>query len=59
MRAILYSLALSVATDCGKLPNGFGPEEEGNQRDSCVDAMDEIESILSDAGLLIEGTGKP
>lgn len=55
---LVCQIALSLSTDCGNLPNGFGPEKLGNQRDSCVDQVEEIEGLLSNYGLLIEGSGE-
>jgi hypothetical protein len=54
----LCEIAHIVCTDCGNLPNGFGPEELGNQRDSCVSTVEAIEAILDRYGLNIRGTGK-
>lgn len=58
IRAALYDIVIEVVTDGGNLPKGFGPTEQGNQRDSCVDTVSNIEGILDDAGLNIAGGGE-
>lgn len=52
-RALLRSISTSLATDCGRAPDGMSAQE-GYERHSCVDQVEAIERILHVAGIPIE-----